>query len=92
MWDDPRPAIFDRLDQSGGPAIVGDELTGWSRPWSESGAARPNRVTRNQGPGEMAAAMISETEYKVNQELSYTVVLPGRCCTTRCRSQATWMP
>jgi hypothetical protein len=74
LWDDPT-RIFDRLDQQAARPSwamsyrVVEAMVGiWG--------SQSNRATRNQGLGEMAAAMISETEYKVNQELSFTVALP----------------
>lgn len=73
LWDDPT-RIFDRLDRSQARLSwtlnfrVVEALVGvW--------ASQANRATRNRDLGELAASMISEAEYKVNQELSYTVAL-----------------
>jgi cell division inhibitor SulA len=38
-------------------------------------SSQSNRATRNQDLGQFAAALISEAEYKLNQELAYTVAL-----------------
>lgn len=73
LWDDPT-RVFDALDRSEARLAwtfnfrVVEALVGvW--------ASQANRATRDQDFGELAAAMISEAEYKVNQELAYTVAL-----------------
>jgi hypothetical protein len=73
LWDDPT-RVFQRLDKSEARLSwtlnfrVIEALVGvW--------ASQANRATSNQDLGELATSMISEAEYKVNQELSYTVAL-----------------
>lgn len=80
LWDDPS-RVFLRLDKSAARLSwtlnfrVIEALVGvWT--------SQANRATRNQDLGELAAAMISEAEYKVNQELSYTVALQTPLQTT----------
>lgn len=73
LWDDPT-RVFDRFK----PA---DARLAWTFNFRVIEAlvgvwgSQANRATRNQDFGELAASMISEAEYKVNQELSYTVAL-----------------
>lgn len=73
LWDDPS-RVFDRIGISAiRPSwtlnfrVVEALVSIWS--------SQANRATRNQDLGDMAIAMISEAEYKVNQELAYTVAL-----------------
>ncbi len=80
LWDDPT-RVFHRLDKSVSRLSwtlsfrVVEALVGvW--------ASQSNRATRNQDLGELAASMISESEFKVNQELSYTVALQTPLQTT----------
>jgi hypothetical protein len=80
LWDDPT-RVFHRLDKSVAHLSwtlsfrVVEALVGvW--------ASQANRATRNQDLGELAGSMISEAEFKVNQELSYTVALQTPLQTT----------
>ena len=80
LWDDPT-RVFHRLEKSVSHLSwtlsfrVVEALVGvW--------ASQANRATRNQDLGELAASMISESEFKVNQELSYTVALQTPLQTT----------
>ncbi|HEX4788816.1 MAG TPA: SCO2524 family protein [Actinospica sp.] len=73
LWDDPT-RVFHRLDKSEARLSwtlnfrVVEALVGvWG--------SQANRATRNRDLGELAGSMISEAEYKVNQELAYTVAL-----------------
>lgn len=73
LWDDPTH-VFDQFEKSTARLSwtlnfrVVEALVGvWS--------SQSNRATRDQALGELAASMVSEAEYKVNQELAYTVAM-----------------
>lgn len=73
LWDDPT-RVFVRLERT-------DARLSWTMNFRiiealvGVWASQANRATRNQDLAELARAMISEAEYKVNQELAYTVAL-----------------
>jgi hypothetical protein len=73
LWDDPT-RVYVQLE----PTAVRPSWTMSFRAVEAlvgTWASQANRATRNQDLGSFAAAMISEAEYKVNQELAYTVAL-----------------
>lgn len=74
LWDDPS-RVFNEFE---GEIVAQQSWTMTFRAvealvgiW----ASQSNRATRNQDLGRLASAMISEAEYKLNQELAYTVAL-----------------
>ena len=73
LWDDPG-RVFEEFE---GESI----LPSWTMTFRAVEAlvgtwsSQSNRATRNQDLGQFAAALISEAEYKLNQELAYTVAL-----------------
>jgi hypothetical protein len=73
LWDDPT-RVFDQLEDSAARLSwtvnfrVAEALV---NVWG----SQANRATRNLELGVLAAATVSEAEFKVNEELSYTVAL-----------------